>query len=44
MYIPRYNSALFMLEVVDEVVVDYSAYVKAVLYRKHYGQTRKYHR
>lgn len=31
MYIPSYNNALFMLE----VVVDYSAYVKAVLCRKH---------
>ncbi len=40
MYIPNYGSVLLMFE----VVVDYSAYVKAVLHRKHYGNTRKYHR
>lgn len=44
MYTPNYDSALFTLEAMDEVVIDYSAYVRAVLHRKHYGQTRKYRR
>ena len=44
MYIPNYNSALFSLYAEDDCVVDYSEYVRAVLSRKHYGQTQKYRR
>ena len=44
MYIPSYNNALFTLDAVADFGVDYSAYVRAVLHRKHYGQTRKYRR
>lgn len=44
MYTPRYDSALFTLDAVVGFEVDYSAYIKAVLCRKHYGQTRKYRR
>lgn len=44
MYIPRYNSSFFMLDAVFDFEVDYSSYVRAVLQRKHYGQTRKYRR
>lgn len=44
MYMPSYNSALFMLDAVSGFGVDYSAYVSGILRRKHYGQTRKYRR
>ena len=44
MYIPNYNSALFSLYAEGSFAVDYSEYVRAVLSRKHYGQTRKYRR
>lgn len=44
MYIPRYNSALFMLDAVFGFEVDYSTYISGILRRKHYGQTQKYRR
>lgn len=44
MYIPYYDSALFVLHAKDSFVTDYSEYVRAVLHRKHYGKTRKYRR
>ncbi len=44
MYIPNYNSALLELCAKESFAVDYSEYVRAVLSRKHYGQTRKYRR
>lgn len=42
MYTPNYNSALFTLSADDGFTVGYSEYLRAVLHRKHYGQTRKY--
>lgn len=44
MHTPIYNSALFLLYAEGSFAVDYFEYVKAVLSRKHYGQTRKYRR
>ena len=44
MYIPNYNSALFLFYAEGSFAVDYPEYVRAVLSRKHYGQTRKYRR
>ena len=42
MHTPIYNSALFLLYAEGSFVVDYPEYVRVVLSRKHYGQTRKY--
>ena len=44
MHSPTYNSALFLLYAEGSFDVDYSEYVRVVLGRKHYGQTRKYRR
>lgn len=42
MYTPNYNSALLELCTEESFAVDYFEYVRTVLRRKHYGQTRKY--
>ena len=42
MYMPSYDSALLSLYAEVDFIVDYSAYVRAVLHRKHYGHTGKY--
>lgn len=44
MYMPSYNSALFMLDAVFGFEVDYSTYISGILRRKHYGHTGKYRR